>query len=1089
MPSSRESRVSALPSALQELLRRRLAGQAGQAGQADLITPAEHTGPLPLSFAQQRLWFLNELQPDQAEYNSALPLRLVGRLDVPALTGALSELVARHESLRTTFEAVEGRGVQVVHPAYDVRVPVVDLSDRHLQPEREAELDRVLAAEYARPFDLRQGPLFRVLLVRLGDDDHVLLLTTHHIITDGWSMGVLVEELSTLYSAAQRGEPAVLPALPLRYADYAVWQRDRLSGPALDGQLDYWRRQLAGLTPLELPADRPRPAVRTSAGAVHELAVPASVAARLGEIARAADTTLFTVLVAACQVLFARYAGQDDVAIGTVVSGRNRPELERLVGFFVNTVVLRSTVPGDQTFRDFLAGVKDTVLDAFSHDEVPFERLVEAIQPERDASRNPLFDVMVLLHGAARHTPELAGLRVEDVTLTRQAANFDLSVEFQQLGDGGLAGLLEYSTDLFDVGTIERMAGHLGVLLAGVAADPDRPLADVPLLTEVERYCVLEEWNDTVLEVPGLTFPAVFEAQVRSTPEATALVFRDTVLSFTELNARANRLARYLIDVGVGPERVVALALPRSAEVIVALLAVLKAGGVYLPVDPDLPVERMGLLLRDADATVVLTTGSGSAAGAAALPEHVTTVVLDAPDTQVAVERCAETDLVDGDRCGLLRPDNAAYVIYTSGSTGVPKGVVVEHRSLVNLLASHQAGFVADAGGGRLRVALTAVFSFDTSLEGPVLMAAGHELHLIDQTLRLDPAGLVDYIATHQIDFLDLTPSYLRQLLPAGLLTDERHRPRILMLGGEALTDALWQQVATAPDTAGYNFYGPTECTVDALSCRVVGGIRPAVGRPLPNLKAYVLDQRLRPVPVGVAGELYLAGVQVARGYLGRPALTAQRFLADPFGEAGQRMYRTGDVVRWTTNGTLEYQGRADEQLKIRGFRIEPGEIEAALLAQPDVTQAVVVARDDGGHRRLVAYLILANPTELDPAELNNRLRTALKQVLPDYLIPSAFVPLDALPLTTSGKIDRRALPAPHWQPATETGRVAPRTRTEHSLAEIWAQVLGVEQVGIEDNFFALGGDSILSIQLVSRARAAGLRLTSKDIFRHQTIA
>ncbi|MGH3749329.1 MAG: non-ribosomal peptide synthetase, partial [Micromonosporaceae bacterium] len=615
-----------------------------------------------------------------------------------------------------------------------------------------------------------------------------------------------------------------------------------------------------------------------------------------------------------------------------------------------------------------------------------------------------LFDSVVVFENypvddeaAAAHGLQLGEWR------TLEPTNFPLSLG--AFVDERLHLQLDYDPALFDAATIERMAGHLQVLLAGIAADAERPIARLPLLGEAERERVLEVWNDTALEVPAVTFPGVFEAQVARTPEATALVCGEVALSFAELNAWANRLARHLVGLGVGPERVVALALPRSTEMVVALLAVLKAGGVYLPVDPGLPADRVGFVLGDAAPVLVVTTsGGGGRTVAAAAPEGVTCLVLDDPETVAAVAERSEADVGDAERVGVLRPDGAAYVIYTSGSTGRPKGVAVEHRALVNLLHNHRGDFVAAAGGGRLRVGLTAVFSFDTSLEGPVLMADGHELHLIGEQVRLDPAALVDYVARHRIDFLDVTPSYLGQLLPAGLLTDARHRPKVLMLGGEALGGSLWRQLAAASDTASYNFYGPTETTVDALSCRVGEFERPVVGRPLRNLRAYVLDDALAPVPVGVPGELYLAGAQLARGYLHRPGLTAQRFLACPFGQPGARMYRTGDRVRWTEHGVLEFLGRADEQVKIRGFRIEPGEIETALLGHPQVGEAAVVAREDGpvgqggpGQKRLVAYVVSATGDAVPAA---GELRALLGQALPDYMVPSAFVVLDELPLT-----------------------------------------------------------------------------------------
>ncbi|GAA0968406.1 non-ribosomal peptide synthase/polyketide synthase [Streptomyces rhizosphaericus] len=1084
MTSSRKDRASALPEELREALRRRLAGKAGR---ADAIPRADRARPLPLSFAQERLWFLHTLQPEEAGYNSALALRLTGALDVTALSRALDALVERHEALRTTFDDLDGRPVQVVRPAAPVPLPVADLRacvtppagratpGTHADPtgdmtqaltgeDGDAEaLDRLLLAEYARPFELRTGPALRALLIRLAEDAHVLLLTAHHIVTDGWSMGVLQDELCALYDAGPGADP--LPPVPVQYPDFAVWQRERLSGAALDRQLDYWKGRLDGVVPLELPTDRPRPAAPTSAGAIHEFTVGRATADRLRALAAHERTTLFTALVAACQGLFARWSGQDDIAIGTVTSGRGRTELERAVGFFVNTVVLRSAVDTARSYRELLADAGATVLDAFAHDEAPYQRLVEAVGARREAGRNPLFDVMVLLHSAPRSAPRLSGLAATSVAVPRRSATFDLSVEFVEDGEE-LRGLLEYSTELFDRATAERMAGHLLVLLDGVAAEPDRPVRELRLLTDGERRRMTAAGHGPALAVEPATFPAVFEAAAARTPEATALVASDAGYDFAELNAAANRLAHHLIAQGVGPERVVGVKLPRTSDMIVAILGVLKAGGVYLPIDPELPAERVAFLLSDAEPALVLDEAALRAV----------------PDTLPVANP------TDADRTAALHPDSAAYVLYTSGSTGRPKGVAVEHRSLVNLLVGHREGFVAEAGGGPLRVALTASFSFDTSLEGLLLLADGHELHLIDEATRLDPAALVARVAEHRIDFLDLTPSYLRQLLPAGLLDHPRHRPRVLMLGGEAMGSSLWRRLADTPGTTAYNFYGPTECTIDALAARIGGAGRPVVGRPLGNLRAHVLDSRLQPVPVGVAGELYLAGEQVARGYRGRPGLTASRFVADPYGPAGSRMYRTGDLARWTADGELDYLGRADDQVKIRGHRIEPGEIEAALLDLPAVAEAAVVAvTDDRGHARLAAYYVPA-PGGEPPAP--GELRAALGRTLPGHMVPGAFVALDAMPLNTSGKLHRRALPAPRLEAdRPERDTTAPRTGAEQELAGIWAEVLGARTVGVNDNFFELGGDSILSIQIVSRARQAGLALTSRDVFLHQTIA
>ncbi|WP_243762466.1 non-ribosomal peptide synthetase [Streptomyces sp. Tu 3180] len=1060
MTSSKRNRAEALPQDLQEALRRRLAGRAaGTPGAAarQAIGHADRTRPLPLSFAQQRLWFLDRLRPGDPRYNSAVALRLTGALDRTALTAALELVVRRHEALRTVFDETDGSPTQTVRPAGPLPLPVRDLT----APGDGRALDAALLAEYERPFDLRTGPLLRALLLRESDDAHVLLLTAHHIVTDGWSMGVLLQELCTAYDALVQGTEPALPPVATQYPDFAVWQREQLSGPRLERELAHWKERLAGAVAPGLPLDRPRRGEESGAGAVHAFTVPADTTARLKRLAAERHTTLFTALVAACQALLARWSGQDDVTVGSLTPGRGRTDLERAVGFFVNTVALRTRVETGGSFRDLLTAAADTVNDAFAHGDTPFERLVEAVGAAREAGRNPLFDVMVLLHPAPPAAPDPHGLAAAPVAVPRRAATFDLSVEFVPDGDG-LTGLLEYRTDLFDAATAERMADQLLRLLEAAAAQPDRPLGTLPLLSPRQLEQVTRDWNATDLPVPEGTLPELFARQAARTPHATALVAGEERLDHATLDARADRLARHLVAHGAGPERLVALRLPRTADMIVAILAVWKSGAGYLPLDPALPEDRVRFLLDDARPALVLDE--------AALRD------LPAAGPAADARPLAPPD-----------PDTTAYVIYTSGSTGRPKGVAVTHRSAANLLAGHREGFVAEAGGGPLRVALTASFSFDTSLEGVLLMADGHPLHLVDETTRLDAAALVEYVVEHRIDFLDLTPTYLRQLLPAGLLTDPRHRPRVLMLGGEAVGPGLWRELAERRDVAAYNFYGPTECTVDALACRIGAGERPTVGRPLANVRAYVLDARLQPVPPGVGGELYLAGVQLARGYAGRPGLTAARFLADPYGPPGARMYRTGDLARWTADGRLDYLGRADDQVKVRGHRIEPGEVEAALTDLHGVAASAVVAvTDPHGHTRLAAYLVPADGARLSAGDV----RAACRRVLPDHMVPSSFTVLDALPMTVSGKVDRRALPAPDPDGGErEREFVAPRTPGEETLARIWAEVLGARRVGVTDNFFELGGDSILSIQAVSRARAAGLHLTSRDVFRHQTVA
>ncbi|MBV9649834.1 MAG: amino acid adenylation domain-containing protein, partial [Pseudonocardiales bacterium] len=1032
------------------------------------------------SFAQQRLWFLHEFEPDSAEYVTRLGLRLQGQLNVDALSAAFTGLVARHESLRTTFEHVDGVGIQVVHPPQPVSVPVLDVS--HLaEPQRSAELERLLAAESNQPFDLGAGPLMRTRLVRLDAEDHVLIVLLHHIIIDGWSTGVLIEELSVLYRAAVRDEVAefrgtpalsVLPQLPVQYADFAVWQREILSGPALEDGLTYWRRQLEALAPLELPTDRPRPAVRTSAGAMHEFVVPAELTAGLRELSQRLDGTVFMALVAACQLLFSRYSGQDDIALGTVVSGRERAELERVIGFFVNTVVLRSQINDEQSFVQFLTQVRETVLDAFVHQQVPFERLVDELVPVRDTSRTPLFQVMLVLQNAPAQAPDLAGLDVSGLGLPVATASFDITVEFNEVGDV-LTGAFIYNTDLFDAATMERMAQHLLVLLGGITADPDRRVTELPLLTDGERHQLLVGWNDTARPVPVGTVPELFAAQASRTPDAVAVVCGSENLSYAELDEQANRLAHRLISMGVGPEVPVGVLLARSVGFVVAELAVLKAGGAYVPVDVRAPDARMGQVLAEAGVAVLVTDemwfhragdlGAGR--------------VVDVGDPSLG-EEPGHAPLLEAD------PEQLAYVMYTSGSTGVPKGVAVRHRDVVALAA---AGCFA--GGEHERVLVHSPAAFDASTyEVWVPLLQGGQV-VVAPPGEIDAEVLRRMVGEHAVTGLWLTAGLFRLL--AQEAPECLAGVREVWTGGDVVpADAVRRVQAACPGVVVVDGYGPTETTTFA-SCYRMAGDGPVpeavpIGRPLDNMRVFVLDAKLRPVPVGVAGELYIAGAGLARGYLHRPGLTAARFIANPFGVPGERMYRSGDLVRWNTQGELVYLGRADEQVKIRGFRVELEEIESVLRTHPGVAQCVVLARQDQpGTKRLVGYVVPA--TEHVPTAVE--LQTHLSTRLPDYMVPAVFMTLDSLPLSPNAKVDRKALPAPVGPLAPVAEFVAPRSEAERLLAQVWAEVLGAEQVGIHDNFFELGGDSILSIQVVSRARRAGVRVSTKDIFVRQTIA
>ncbi|MER5622347.1 amino acid adenylation domain-containing protein [Streptosporangium sp. NPDC002544] len=1056
-----------------------LLGGADPGGGRREIEVVDRDDDLPLSFAQQRLWFLDAFEPGGTGYNTALALRLRGELDAGAARIALRRLVGRHESLRTTFGDVGGRGTQTIHPpseaAFEAAFETVDLEGTPAG-EREAAMWRRLEQEASHPFDLRRGPLFRAVLIRLDAADHVLALLMHHIVTDGWSMGVLTEDFAAFYSAETRGERREPAPLPIRYADHAAWQREHLEGPALDGHIGYWKRRLDGIAPLALPVDRPRPAVRASAGATHTVEMPPEVVDRLRTVARGHDATLFMVLAAATQLLLARYCGQQDVAVGTATSGRNRAELEGLVGFFVNTVVLRSLVDESSSFGKLLSQVRATVLDAFTHDDVPFERLVEIMRPERDPSRTPLVEVMVVLENTPAREEDLPGLRAETLPVTSGEVSHDLIVNFYE-HRGALTVAVAYSTGLFDETTIERMTRHLVMLLDAVAQDPERRLSEVRLLTSAERERSLVKWNDTGREIPRADLSRLFEDQVAATPDATALVRGNLTLTYAELNARANRLAHHLGSRGVGPETLVGLAFPRTADLVVAALAVLKTGAAYLPLDLEHPPERVALLLRDAGPALVLTAGAEAEILAGAF-EEVPRILLDDPEVLAALDGCPVTDPVTGG----FHPDGAAYTIYTSGSTGRPKGVVVSRGNLRNFLVDMRDRFGL---GPRDRLLAMTTVGFDIAgLELFMPLISGAAVVLAGRELVHDPWRLRQVIAEESVTVIQATPSLWRAVAEetGQVLAGVR-----VLVGGEALPADLAGTLAASARSVT-NLYGPTETTIWSTTAAVEAGntVAPPIGAPIANTRVYVLDRLCQPVPPGVPGELYIAGDGVARGYLGRPALTAERFVADPFGPAGARMYRTGDMVRWRADGVLTFLGRVDDQVKIRGFRIEPGEIESVLLGHPGVASAAVVVREDRpGDRRLAAYLVPAGDTPPSVAELRDHARRSL----PGYLVPAFFVLLEELPLTSSGKADRRALPAPEGDAGA--GRVAPRDAAERLLAGIWAEVLGIEaaRIGVQDNFFDLGGDSLLTMQVIHRARHAGLRLSPKDLFLHQTVA
>jgi amino acid adenylation domain-containing protein len=1049
---------------------------AAAGGARPPLRATERPEAVPLSFAQRRLWFLNRMEGPSATYNIPLAVRLHGPVDRAALDRALADVVERHETLRTVFPATDGEPRQQVLPVDRTHTAFT------LTTAKQDALGPLVAAEAARGFDLTAEVPLRATLFSTAAEEHVLLLVVHHIATDGWSMAPLARDFAAAYAARRQGGAPAFEPLPVQYADYALWQR-RMLGDEQDRrnvaaqQIAYWKRTLAGLPDqLELPLDRPRPAVLGNHGDGVRFTLDARLHARLARLAHDTRASMFMVLQAGFAAVLTAEGAGTDIPVGTPVAGRTDDALDDLVGFFVNTLVLRTDTSGTPTFRELVARVRETDLAAYAHQDLPFERLVEVLNPARSLARHPLFQVLLSVHNNAEADFRLDGTTTSPYTAESAVAKFDLAVHLGERFDSagtpaGVDGVLQYHTELFDRTTAERLAERLNTLLTAATDRPDAPVGTLDVLTPEERRRLLAAGDGGTREVPQVPLPALFEAQVRRTPHATALVTAEEALSYEELNARANRLARLLVAHGAAPERVVAIALPRSADLVAALLAVLKSGASYLPLDPDHPAERTRFVLADAEPVLVL---SGTKV-ASTLPAGSHPLLLDAPETVRALAERDGADLTDADRAASLSPAHPAYVIYTSGSTGRPKGVVVEHRSVIDYVSWAAAEYPSAAGAALLHSPVT----FDltvTALYTPLV--TGGRVHL---------ASLDDAPDTGTgITFLKATPSHLPLL--AGL--PDAHAPSgELLVGGEALTgETLAGYRARRPDTAVVNVYGPTEATVNCTQYRVEPGQElPAgavpIGRPFANTRAYVLDAWLRPVPAGVRGELYIAGASLARGYLDRAALTAERFVADPFGPAGARMYRTGDLAYWNSDGQLVYAGRADGQVKLRGFRIETGEIESVLARHPGVTRAAVVLREDTpGDRRLVAYVTG------DAVPGADELRSLVAGAVPEYMVPAAFVSLDALPLTHNGKLDLRALPAPGFTASTEYR--APRTEREELLCRLFAEVLGVDRVGIDDDFFDLGGHSLLIMRLAGRTReAVGTGLTVRTVFEAPTVA
>ncbi len=1073
-----DARIDRLGPLKRALLAHMSAATDAPPAEARAVKVNDQGGPVELSYAQQRLWFLEQWEGGGALYNMVRGWWLQGPLEVARLRGAVGQLIARHESLRTVFVSNDGEPRQQVLADLAVDVPLVDLG---ALPEEQARVQALAQAQaLARQgFDLAQGPLVRLTLFRVAESTHLLVLVMHHIISDGWSMGVFCRELAALYA----GHGEQLPALPMQYADYALWQREMLEGATLERQLAYWRPRLAGVTTLELPTDRPRPPVLSYRGARHPVALSPGLTAALKQLSQRERVTLYMLLLAAFQVLLARHSGQDDIAVGSPIAGRTRSEFEGLIGFFVNTLVLRTDLSGNPRFSELLARVRESALDAYAHQDVPFEKLVAELKPPRDLSRSPLFQLMFVLQNAPGGELALPNLEVKAQELDTATAKFDLTLTLSE-GPAGLYGELEYATDLFDAATIARMVGHFTALLEDIVARPQTPIDELAVLATAERMA-RDDGSETEADYPrDRCIHQLFEEQAARTSEAVAVIFEDRQLTYADLNARANQLAHQLIRLGVRPEVLVGLCMERSLDLIVGILGVLKAGGAYVPLDPSYPAQRLVFMLADTQAPVLLT----QAPLLDRLPDNAAHILCLDRDWQTIAAQA------DSNPPCHATAENLAYIIYTSGSTGTPKGVMMPHRPICNLTWWQMRTSAVLPGTRTLQLAPA---GFDVSVQEIFsTLCAGGTLVLLSDRARRDPIELLEVIENASVARLFLTFSALQQLAEAALARQRApSNLREVMTAGEQLriTPAIARWFDALPECRLYNQYGPTETHVVVTHSALEGPSRtwpalPPIGWAISNTRIYILDDNLRPVPAGATGEIVIGGDCLARGYLNRPQLSAERFVADPFaGEAGARMYRSGDFGRFRDDGSVEFHGRRDHQVKVRGFRIEIGEVEAAIDQHPDVARAAVtVYEPDPGDRRLVAYVETRHELALGA----DVLRTFLLDKLPEYMVPAMFVQLATLPISPTGKIDRQALPPPPpIRPPMATDYVAPSAALEKRLLEIWQDLLALGEIGVDDNFFALGGDSLMATRLISRIETAFDRRTSyRDLFSNPTI-
>lgn len=1085
------------------------------------IPSTPRTDKLPLSFAQQRLWFLEQLQPGSSTYHIPTAVRLTGSLNVQVLEQVLNTIIERHEILRTNFQTVEEELFQVIVSSRELVINPINLRQQDKE-EQETKVKQIAIEEAQKPFDLEQDLLLRISLLELNDTEYVILLTMHHIISDGWSMEVLVKEIATLYAAFSQGLPSPLKPLLIQYADFAVWQREWLQGKVLETQLGYWKQQLGVTLPvIQLPTDFPRSRVQTFRGATVSFKLPLELSDKLKAIASSQEATLFMTLLAAFKVLLYRYTGQADIIVGSPIANRNRAELEGLIGFFVNTLVLRTSLADNPTFQELLQRVRQVTWDAYDHQDLPFEKLVEELHPERDLSYNPLFQIKFRLENPPTEKLEIPGLTLSSLGQINPSAKLDLSLDMYETPDG-LVGGFEYNKDLFAETTIERMVGHFCTLLEGIANQPTKTIGDLPLLTPTEEQQILVEWNQTQKEFSqDLCFHQLFEAQVERTPDAVAIIYNDEQITYQELNHRSNQLAHYLQTLGVAPEVRVGICIQRSPAIMIAMLAIHKAGGAYVPLDPAYPPERLAFMVEDAQISLLLNH-SGT-------QEVANNIMSNSPYPKLGRGGEGLTNLdtfwqenTDNNPQNYQNPtsevttDNLAYLIYTSGSTGKPKGVLIPHQGLTNLTEDKIR--VCDVHPDNCVLQFFS-FSFDASIPEIIMaLGCGAKLCLAPLEDLLPGLPLLKLLRDKEITHITITPSAL-----SALPVEELPALKMILVGGEAPSPELitkWSQ-----GRIFINAYGPTEVTVNASMVMCGNGhpINPVL-RSSTNKQLYILDSNLQPLPVGVLGELHIAGVGLARGYLNRPDLTAEKFVPNPFfvirgaeraGVAEEeensenllssstssassnssassplsnsKLYKTGDLACYLADGSIKLFGRIDNQVKIRGFRIEIGEIEGLLNQHPDIQSSIVIVREDNpGDKRLVAYII---PEGKNQAPTSSELRRSLKEKLADYMVPAAFVILDTLPLTPNGKVDMRSLPVPDWSGNAEARFVAPRTTTEEKLVEIFTSVLELESVGVEDDFFELGGHSLLATKLIAQLiKIFDVEITVIDLFEAPTI-